>query len=164
MVREVKLAGESLTWFDAPSPATDGDIAAIENAIGNRFPGDYREFAKRFSGGSPNETNFEFPDDETGTFYASVGEFFTLTPEDDRNILRWMERTDFFPSGLVPIAGDGGGNYICFDFRSDTSNPPVVFWHSGRRGLGSEISFVDKSFSGFVKLLHEPGGDEDLDY
>jgi cell wall assembly regulator SMI1 len=157
------MAGESLTWFDAPSPATDDDITAVENAIGNRFPGDYREFAKRYSGGSPNETDFEFPDDETGTFCASVGEFFTLTPEDDRSLLRRMERTEFFPSGLVPLAGDGGGNYICFDFRSDSSSPPIVFWHHGRRGLDVEISFVAKSFSDFVKLLHKPDDDEDLD-
>ncbi|MEX1027032.1 MAG: SMI1/KNR4 family protein [Candidatus Paceibacterota bacterium] len=155
------MVGESLTWFDDPSPATDEQICAVENAIGNRFPDDYREFAKRYSGGSPNETDFEFPDEETGMFYASVGEFFTVTPNDDRNLLRWMERTEFFPLRLVPFAGDGGGNYICFDFRFGSS-PSIAFWHGGRRGLENEISFVAESFSDFVALLHEPDDDEDL--
>ncbi|MDA7980817.1 MAG: SMI1/KNR4 family protein [Pirellulales bacterium] len=156
------MAGESLTWFDAPSPASDEDIAATESAIGNRFPDDYRDFAKSYSGGLPNETDFEFADAETETFHASVGEFFTLSPDDDRNLVRWMERTEFLPSGLVPFAGDGGGNYICFDFRSGSNSPSIVFWHSGRRGLDSEVSLVAKTFSDFVELLHEPDDDEDL--
>lgn len=154
------MIGESLTWFSAPTPAIGEQIAAIESAVGNRFPCDYREFAVNYSGGSPNETDFEFPDDETSTFYASLGEFFTLSPNDDRNLLRWMEQTEFFPAGLVPFAGDGGGNCICFDFRSDSNSPSIAFWHSGRRGLANEISFVAKTFSDFVDLLHEP--DDDL--
>jgi cell wall assembly regulator SMI1 len=155
------MTGESLTWFDVPSPASDDHIAAVESAIGYRLPDDFREFAKSYSGGSPNETDFEFFDSDTGTFYASVGEFLTLSPEDDRNLVRWMQRTEFFPSGLVPFAGDGGGNYTCFDFRSDGISPPVVFWHSGRRGLDNEVSFVAKTFSDFVELLHEPDDEED---
>jgi hypothetical protein len=155
------MAGEFLTWFDAPSPESDEHVASVENAIGYRLPDDYREFAKSYSGGSPHETDFEFSDSETGTFCASVGEFFTLSPDDDRNLLRWMERTEFFPTGLVPFAGDGGGNYICFDFRSDTNSPSIVFWHSGRRGLENEVSCVAKTFSDFVDLLHEPADEED---
>ncbi|MEZ6046986.1 MAG: SMI1/KNR4 family protein [Planctomycetaceae bacterium] len=149
-----------MTWFDSPSPASEEHIAVVENAIGYRLPDDYREFARFYSGGSPNETDVEFSDPETGTFYASVGVFFTLSPEDDRNILSWMKRTEFFPVDLVAFAGDGGGNYFCLDFRRDDKNPPVVFWHSGRRGLDTEISFIANTFSDFVRLLHKPDDDE----
>lgn len=36
---------------------------------------------------------------------------------------------EFFPKRLIPFAPDGGGNYICFDYRNCQKNPPVVFWH-----------------------------------
>jgi hypothetical protein len=152
------MVGKQLTWYDAPSPATDDQIASVERAIGHQLPDDYGDFAKRFSGGSPNETDFEFPDSE-GTFYATVSEFFTLLPDDVRNLVRWMQRTEFFPPGLVPFGRDGGGNYVCFDYRYD-SGPSVVFWHNGRRGMSNEISFVATSFSTFVALLRRPDLDE----
>lgn len=153
------MIGKNLTWFFDPKPATDEDITAIENTVGHRFPDDYREFAKHYSGGSPNERDFEFPDDVAGTFYASASEFFSLRLNDDGNLLSQMEQTEFLPSDLIPFARDGGGNYICLDLRSGSTRPPVVFWHNGRRGLGDEISFVAKSFSDFVELLHEPEDD-----
>jgi len=121
------MAGESLTWFDAPSAATNEDIAIVENAIGNRFPEDYRQFAKHYSGGSPNETDFEFADGPDA-FYASAGEFFTLKPKDNRNLLRRMELTEFFPAGLVPLAGDGGGGTtFVLIFGPSTAVPPWSF-------------------------------------
>ncbi len=63
----------------------------------------------------------------------------------------------------MPFTEDGGGNHVCFDYRSDRNNPPIVFWHHERRGLDNEVSFVAKTFSDFVELLHEPDDDEDLD-
>lgn len=149
------MSGDSLTWFDQPSPASEDEVVAVERDLGYKLPNDYREFAKRFSGGSPNETDFEFSDDEVGTFHASASEFFNLHVNDDRNVVRWMKRTEFFPADLVPIAGDGGGNYVCLDYRS-ASNPIVVFWHNGRRGMTNETSFVAKTFSEFIELLHLP--------
>lgn len=157
------MVGENLTWFFEPKPASNAHIAVVESAIGYRLPDDFREFSKSYSGGSPNETDFEFSDSDTRVFYASVGEFFTLSPEDDRNHVGKMQRTEFFPSGLVPFAGDGGGNYICFDFRSDGIDPAVVFWHHERRGMDNEVSFVAKTFSDFVELLYEPDDEEDFD-
>ncbi len=93
------MVGDNLTWFFEPKPATDDEIADLENAIGNRLPSDFREFAKSYSGGSPNETDFEFPDEETGTFHASASVFLPLSRDADENILKTMQRTDFFPTG-----------------------------------------------------------------
>lgn len=152
------MTGDSLTWFDQPSPASEDEVIAVESDTGYKLPSDYRDFARYFSGGSPNETDFEFPDDEVETFHASAGEFFNLHHDDDRNLVRWMKRTEFFPTHLLPIAGDGGGNYVCLDYRS-ASDPTIVFWHSGRRGMKNEISFVAKTFSDFVQLLHMPDDD-----
>jgi hypothetical protein len=36
---------------------------------------------------------------------------------------------EFFPKRLIPFAPDGGGNYVCFDYRDCKENPPIVFWH-----------------------------------
>jgi hypothetical protein len=150
------MSGENLTWFSDPLPATEEQITAVESMLKRRLPEDYREFAKRFSGGWPNECDFEICDGTGGIFHASLGEFFTLLPKHEKNLVTWMQRTEFFPAELVPFGVDGGGNYICFDYRS-LNDPAVAFWHSGRRGLNDEISFVAKAFSDFVMMLHQPG-------
>lgn len=146
---------DSFTWFSDPSPASEEQIAAVEIELGHRFPEDYREFAKLYSGGSPNETDFEFRDSDGEIFFASLGEFFTLLRDHEQNLVSWMRRTESFPSDLIPFAVDGGGNYICLDYRA-AREPLISFWHAGRRGMDDEISFVANSFSDFVGLLHEP--------
>jgi len=154
------MTGSSLTWFDQPLPASEDELVAVEGALGYKLPSDYRDFAKHFSGGSPNETDFEFPDGEIEIFHASVGEFFNLHDGDERNLVRWLRRTEFFPEHLIPVAGDGGGNYVCLDYRS-AGVPTVVFWHAGRPGMTNNISFVASTFSDFVGLLHLPNDAEE---
>ena len=153
------MVGETLTWFTEPSRATGEELAAIERATGWRLPDDFREFALRFSGGAPNETDFDFADGQTGKFYASAAEFLSLKAADERSILQSMQRIEYFPDGLVPFAADGGGNYVCFDFRT-SGVPNVVFWNHGRRGLTDEISLVSRSFEDFIHCLKKPP-DED---
>jgi hypothetical protein len=153
------MIGESLSWFSLPSPATDEQIAAVERVVQKRFPDDFREFVKRFSGGAPNETDFEFSDGRDGTFFASAGQFLTFIPDDRNYVLACVNRTEFFPADLLPFAVDGGGNLTCLDFRFSES-PSVVFWHCGRRGLTDEISPVARDFTEFIGLLHLPVDDD----
>lgn len=148
------MIGDALTWFSDPSPATEADVISIETAIGIRFPPDYLDFVKTFGGGAPNESDFEFPDKSVGVFHAAVGEFLTALPEHPLNILSCTRRTEGLPMRLVPFAIDGGGNLICFDYRS--VGLQISFLHHGRCGFPDEISFVAPSFARFVDMLHPP--------
>ena len=53
---------------------------------------------------------------------------------------------------MVHMAPDGGGNYICFDYRNCKENPSIVYWdHSVEEHEG--IFFLANSFEEFINSL-----------
>jgi hypothetical protein len=59
---------------------------------------------------------------------------------------------EFFPKGLIPFAPDGGGNYICFDYRNCKENPPIIFWHHEIEENEGVFHLAD-SFEEFISNL-----------
>ena len=59
---------------------------------------------------------------------------------------------EFFPQGLISFAPDGGGNYICFDYRNCKENPPIVFWHHEVEENEGVFPLAD-SFDQFIDSL-----------
>jgi hypothetical protein len=59
---------------------------------------------------------------------------------------------EFFPKGLIPFAPDGGGNYICFDYRKCKENPPIVFWHHEVEE-NEGVFYLSDSFDEFIDSL-----------
>jgi hypothetical protein len=60
------------------------------------------------------------------------------------------------PRGIVPIAGDGSGNYVCLDLRKGTDR--VAFWDKRHFwGAGewreSDLYHVASSFEEFLGFL-----------
>jgi hypothetical protein len=74
------------------------------------------------------------------------------TMEDDYIIDRIESPPEFFPEGLIPFATDGGGNYVCFDYRNTKENPPIVFWHHEIE-KNDGIFFLNDSFEDFINNL-----------
>ncbi len=66
---------------------------------------------------------------------------------------------EFFPKGLIPFSQDGGGNYLCFDYRNCTENPPIVFWHHAIEENEGIFHLAD-SFEEFISSLKS---EEELD-
>lgn len=59
---------------------------------------------------------------------------------------------EFFPEGLIAFGEDGGGNYICFDYRTSNDDPKIVIWeHDAEQG--NDISFVADNFEEFILNL-----------
>lgn len=59
---------------------------------------------------------------------------------------------EFFPKGLIPFSQDGGGNYLCFDYRNCKENPPIIFWnHEVEENEG--IFYLADSFEEFINGL-----------
>jgi hypothetical protein len=52
------------------------------------------------------------------------------------------------PQGVIPIADDGGGDFVCF--RYTAAQPSVVYWHHG----GRSVVPLSDSFSGFLEMLY----------
>jgi hypothetical protein len=58
------------------------------------------------------------------------------------------------PKGIIPIADDGGGDFICFDFRSSETSPKVVYWHHEKKKEKS-ITYLCETFTDFIDMLKE---------
>ncbi|HCU07139.1 MAG TPA: hypothetical protein DIC42_06155 [Holosporales bacterium] len=59
---------------------------------------------------------------------------------------------EFFPKGFIPFSEDGGGNYICFDYRTCSENPLIVYWDHGIEE-NEGIFFLADSFEEFLSML-----------
>ena len=122
------------------------------------LPNSYLEILKKQDGVSISY-EFQYYDHclkrKIGT---GIGVIFGLDSDDEENLLKqYHTLPDFFPKNLVPFGEDGGGDFICFDYRHDayTNNPPVVYW-SHENEEGEDISFLAKDFKEFLSILKEP--------
>jgi cell wall assembly regulator SMI1 len=111
-----------------PRVATSADaINAFESSHGIRLPADYRKFLLATNGGRPKLANFPvdgFPHAETWdiAFFMSIGG--GIPTQELAYALELY--AGGLPDGVLPIAGDDGGNYICLDMRD--GGEKVVFW------------------------------------
>lgn len=120
--------------------ASESEIDALEKAIGHRFPDDYRQFLREYDGAVPESNQFSATgevDFEAGVqFFISVLDFDPALPDE----------LELYP-GELPIAEEGGGNYVVLDAKSGR----VRFWH---HEYPSDVIFhVADSFSGFLKCI-----------
>ncbi|MBM3194117.1 MAG: SMI1/KNR4 family protein, partial [Chlamydiae bacterium] len=91
------------------------------------FPGFYKEIVSWhdfitpeknifFYGSKSNEyDSFSFSPWQEEFGYERVSNIFKDPPE-------------FFPKEIVIFASNGGGDYLCFDYRNCRENPPIVLW------------------------------------
>ena len=59
------------------------------------------------------------------------------------------------PRKVYPIGSDPFGNYICFNYRENESNPCIVFWDHEKASPKTAISYVCDSFSELISKLYE---------
>lgn len=89
---------------------------------------------------------------------GGISILFGLRCGDEENLIyRYKDLPDFFPKGLVPFGENGGGNFICFDYRKVTkgNNPPIVYWIHEYED-GKNISSLANNFKEFIEMLKDP--------
>lgn len=142
--------------FD-PSPESidAAQIAGAEQLLGVRFPAEYREVAKNF-GGSYGDAEFLVDRPAGGFDRCSVGLVFSLLPQSRNSVYcvmaGWAEHE--LSARIIPIAEDGGGNYLCLDYRNGDEPEVVFFFHEllGEEGLMT----VCPTFAEFLTRMVEP--------
>jgi SMI1/KNR4 family protein SUKH-1 len=112
-------------------PASAGDLEAAETRLadlGHRIPPSYRAFLAEHDGGEPVRGHFRFEQDDRDE-EDMVQEFLGVAPvESPRlNLQRAAGILGDMPSGVLPIALDPLGNFVCLDTR-DGRDGPVLFW------------------------------------
>jgi hypothetical protein len=79
----------------------------------------------------------------------------TTEDENDPNLFKFYH---YFHKWLVPFGENGGGDFICFDYREnhDTYDPKIIFWRHDAWDPSERISFIANNFEEFVNMLYEP--------
>mgnify|MGYP005823416515 CR=1 FL=1 len=110
-----------LVDFDAvefSGPATDEDIEELKAMFRWPLPDDYLEFLRTFGAGAVESEEF-----------VGLGGPRHLDAKIVTQRLRTGSQFARFAEHLVPLSGDGGGNYDCIDLERSTRNESfVVEW------------------------------------
>jgi hypothetical protein len=81
---------------------------------------------------------------------SSLAVLLSFSDDDVENIVETHRRLlPFLPQGVIPIADDGGGDFVCLQYAGQ-AQPSVVYWHHGDRSVVP----LSESFSGFLDMLY----------
>ena len=135
------------TFWDAEfsGPASSADIAELKGMFSRPLPSDYIEFLSSLGAGAVESEEF-----------VGLGGAEHL---DARRVMgRLREPSEFatFGEHLVPLSGDGGGNYECIDLlRSSKLASVIVEWSHGGSD-SAEPPVVETGFwKWFLGMLDE---------
>jgi cell wall assembly regulator SMI1 len=147
-----------LNWQKCGPPLSEEAVHTIEERLGVSFPPDYRACVKQCDGGWPKPRYFDYPDPSLGPVESCIGRFLSLDENREGNILAvvgWL--SEQLPPGVVPIANDPGGDYVCFDYRSGAT-PTVVYWMHEESGDEAIVPLAP-TFSAFLDRLRSASPD-----
>jgi len=149
------MSKELISWRDTQSRITTDQISMVEKQIGILFPKDYTECAILHHGGRPTPQDFQFTSNDTAeTLETCLGALLTFNPKSDYilEVFESLSREHSLKK-IVPFATDGGGDYMCFDYRTTKENPPVVYWEHEAYPPEKAISYLAPTFTDFLKML-----------
>lgn len=146
-----------IEWRNGGSPGNPNQLKEIEATLDVSFPEDFCRLILSHQGGVPHKNSFIVPA-VSGAFGSCVGAFLWIEKENDDSIEIAIRNLEFLPSGFVPFADDGGGNYICFNYNKlnvDHSST-VVYWNRSASPKDQVIQLCS-TFCEFLSMLSERG-------
>ena len=150
---------------------SDEEFKAVSASLGVKLPHTYSELIKKHNGACLDKNDsFSFFDNKRrfieDTHYFCFVDFLKIRENmdicleqstDDPNNQDRFKFYKYFSELLIPFGENGGGDYICFDYRKDpnTDDPPVVFWYHDVAEQEDRTSFIANNFEEFINMLHE---------
>ena len=144
-------------------PALPEDLAEAERRLaelGHELPPSYREFLLEHDGGEPVRERFSFDDDGAASG-SLIGEFLSARPAASPRLDLVKAAgllNERIPRGVVPIAIDQGGNFVCVDTRGGADGP-VLLWDHEREAEPadeSNLTWLAPDLAAFLDGLEEP--------
>ena len=140
------------------TPLSEDELRETESKLGVTFPPDFRDTALKHNGGVPNRTSFTYQHPRTGKSREdSFAHLLSLRPQDEENVFEVMGSLavdDQLPSGVIPIGGNGGGNFIGLDYRSG-KQPSVILWLHEENAEES-VTQIARNFDELLQNLRIP--------
>lgn len=113
-----------MKWIGIRKLENEKSIELVQNKFGIKFPPDFIEVVKKYNAGRPTPSTY----DTARLKGKDFGELLNFNLDQSFNIMHEYEQIkNRLPESVIPIAGDPGGNYLCYDFRS-TMEPKIKFW------------------------------------
>ena len=137
----------------------DHVIDGAEMLFGVKYPATYRQLIREFSG-SYGDVDFRVDRPSPGFDYCSVGLILSLLPCSSESVYgtlsTWPEHD--LSGRIIPFGVDGGGNYVCFDYRESEVPQIVLYFHElpGEDG----IMRVCDTFDEFLGRLRMPAEED----
>ncbi|MCB0115333.1 MAG: SMI1/KNR4 family protein [Caldilineaceae bacterium] len=148
------MSSAEIEWQDCRAQIDDSVVAEVESLLYCDFPDDFRAIIKKCHGGIPVPNRFVYHDAVLQMVESSIEQLLSFNLEDADNIVRsYYDLSTQLPDDLIPFACDAGGDYICFDYRSDSSEYPVVVYWSHESEPDASIFYLADSFSEFLGML-----------
>lgn len=110
-------------------------LEKIEEKLGFIFPHEYKKYVVNNNGAYVEGffiSNLEIKN-ETGFAFLKLEKEF---------IEQYELLEECTPKDVIPFAVDGGGNYYCFDYKENSSEPKIVF-------LDHETSVTQEEYDDF---------------
>lgn len=147
-----------ISWHSCDEPIDDHVVESVEKSFGVKFPRDFTDYVKKYHGGMPNKTDLDYFDPvKGGPSVSGLGQLLSFDLDRPGNIVENYRTLadEYFPKGIIPFASTGGGDQICFDYRTSRTTPTVVLWKHERHVEESVIPLTS-TFTELLKLLYEP--------
>jgi cell wall assembly regulator SMI1 len=145
-----------LNWVGTLQPVSEDAVVNVERKFGYVFPAAFRTLVREVHGGHPDTNEFVYQDPVLGPVATGLSELLSVDVREAGNIIavhEWV--ADRLPAGVIPFGSDGGGDYVCFDFREDASRPRVVYWMHEKPPSAAIVPLAE-SFDGFLNMLRNP--------
>lgn len=138
---------------------TEADVRNVEQLIGARLPEDYREFLLRYGSDHAyfNQTvAISHPAHPDGFF--GIDHFLGAVPRENSYcydlLARYAEDRSILPDGVLTIADDGGGNFICLAVSGENRGR-IYYWdhEEAEQGIVPTYQFLQPLADSFDEFL-----------
>lgn len=158
------------TIHEGQGPLAEADVQAAEQALGVKFPPDYREFLLSVNGGYPEPDGVRIhwaPGQVCGGEWGTTAMswFYSVTDEQVGNLVRinQVSLRDRLPLDTVAIGSDAGGNQLLLALGGPHAGK-LLLWIQDHEASDGEtpgyenVGFVADSFEDFIqnRLMDKP--------
>lgn len=115
---------KDINVFDDDGPIDARVIEEYEQSLGQRFPVEYKGLLSQHDALSPEECVFKYFYD--GQEMEGDINFFGYGNMESPESIKSVQQADHGHRNIVIFGGTADGDYISFDFRSNSADPKIV--------------------------------------
>jgi len=128
-------------------------IEEFAHSMGHEFPTEYKSLLSKHDAVCLEENIFSYIYDDK--YLKGDVNFYGYGNKQNPESVNNVQQEDHAVRGVIVIGGTGNGDYICFDFRLNPSEPKIVLMlHDVFESDGKmSILYIADSFEKFIDSL-----------